>query len=182
MHCEPPEITGFRAGKDSVGSGGTGRTARGPAQDTTINRDLDALRGVLSKAIEWGVITAHPMKPVRDAKVDTLGRLRYLTPDEEKRLRAALEARERRDATAAGVSTPGAANAATRPFPSTARYPDHITPITLLALNTGLRRGELLALTWRDVDLVQLHLTVQGATAKSGLTRYVPLNTEASTR
>jgi hypothetical protein len=57
-------------------------------KDATINRDLDALRSVLSKAKAWKVITEHPMQDVKRAKVDTIGRLRYLSPDEEQRLRA----------------------------------------------------------------------------------------------
>src|SRR4029453_10701633 len=77
------------------------RTARRKAsrRDTTINRDLDALRGVLSRAVEWGLITEHPMRGVRAAKVDAIGRLRYLSGAEEKRLRTALETRDeaRRD-------------------------------------------------------------------------------------
>ena len=147
--------------------------------DATINRDLDTLRSVLSRAVEWGVIAAHPMRTVRKAKVDILGRLRYLSADEERRLRAALEAREesRRDGRrrfnawreARGYDT----------LPPFGAYADHMTPIVLLALNTGLRRGELLALTWGDVDFAAAQLTVQGASAKSGLTRYLPLNSEA---
>ena len=54
---------------------------------------------MLSKAVEWGVLAANPMQPIRRAKVDTLGRLRFLSPEEEQRVRAAREARDeaRRD-------------------------------------------------------------------------------------
>jgi len=157
------------------------RSARRRAgiRDTTINRDLDAIRAVLSKAVEWGLITEHPLRPVKRAKVDTIGRLRYLSPAEETRLRAALDVRDasRRDGrrrfnawrTARGYKT----------LPDFGNYPDHLAPITLLALNTGLRRGELLALIWADVDLVAARLTVRGASAKTGLTRHIPLNSEA---
>jgi integrase len=42
-----------------------------------------------------------------------------------------------------------------------------------------LRRGELLALEWKSVDLERKMLTVEGFNAKSNQTRHVPLNTEA---
>ena len=48
-----------------------------------------------------------------------------------------------------------------------------------MAINTGLRRGELFNLQWADVDLVRKVITVEGQTSKSGQTRYVQLNSEA---
>ena len=49
----------------------------------------------------------------------------------------------------------------------------------LLALNTGLRRGELLGADLGRRRPDGARVTVAGATAKTGLTRYVPLNSEA---
>jgi integrase len=51
--------------------------------------------------------------------------------------------------------------------------------LVLVALNTGLRRGELLGLKWSAVNLSAKLLTVAAETAKSGHTRRVPLNVEA---
>ena len=46
-------------------------------------------------------------------------------------------------------------------------------------MNTGLRRGELLALRWESIDFSRRILTVEGGTAKNRQTRHVPLNDEA---
>src|SRR3954452_24067935 len=58
-------------------------------------------------------------------------------------------------------------------------FSDYLKPLVLLSLHTGVRRGELFALTWQSVELQSGRITVHGATAKSGRTRHIPLNTEA---
>jgi integrase len=54
-----------------------------------------------------------------------------------------------------------------------------IKPIVLLALNTGLRRGELLALKWEDIDMDQRQVTITSDSAKSRKARHIPLNGKA---
>ena len=50
---------------------------------------------------------------------------------------------------------------------------------TIFALNTGLRRMELLTLTWAQVDMKQGFVTVTAEVAKGKRTRRVPLNATA---
>src|SRR5215208_4666808 len=60
----------------------------------TVNRDLAALRAALSKAIEWELIDSHPLAKLKPIKGDRLTKVRYLSQDEEERLRGALAARD----------------------------------------------------------------------------------------
>ena len=48
-----------------------------------------------------------------------------------------------------------------------------------MALNTGLRSGELTSLRWKDIDLRFSLLTVRADEAKSGKARHILLNDEA---
>ena len=51
---------------------------------------------------------------------------------------------------------------------------DLIRSVTLFALNTGLRRGEIFNLQWPDVDLVRERIIVRKT--KSSMERFVPMN------
>ena len=65
------------------------------------------------------------------------------------------------------------------PMPEIAKYCDHITPMVLLSLNTGVRQGELFSLAWENVDLVRKTVTVLASHSKGNTTRTIPLNAEA---
>jgi integrase len=153
------------------------RAGRAPS---TANRNIIRLRGVLSRAVEWGVLPEHPLK-VRKLKVDDRSRVRYLSTDEETALREAIEARscEMRDARDSANRWRLERQKEPMEDLRAARFVDHLEPLVLLSINTGVRRGEAFNLTWSDVDLKNKLITVEGDTSKSGQTRHIPLNREA---
>jgi len=51
---------------------------------------------------------------------------------------------------------------------------EHIRPIVVMALNTGMRRGEILNLKWQDVDLRNRVIKIRKT--KNNETRIVPIN------
>ncbi len=55
-----------------------------------------------------------------------------------------------------------------------AASPPHLRPIVVVALNTGMRRGEILRLTWENVDFGKRVITVEQS--KSGRIRHIPMN------
>lgn len=147
----------------------------------TVNRDLTALKAALSKAVEWGHLPEHPLSKVKPSKVDQRGKVRFLDADEEQRLRKELADRSKRMCQKRDRFNEWRTARGHKPTPSlrSVAYVDHLEPMILISINTGLRRGELLNLKWRDVDFQRANLTIEGGTAKSGSTRHIPLNAEA---
>lgn len=157
------------------------RKIKGGTKPATVNRDLGTLKAALNRAVEWGYLDANPLARVKPVKTDDLGRPRFLSDDEEIRLRGALDDREERHRKARESANAWRSERDYPLMPDLRALPfvDHLKPIVLLALNTGMRRGEIFNLASEDVDLARALLTVRGAGAKSGKTRHLPLNAEA---
>jgi integrase len=154
--------------------------AKSGVKPTTIRRDLGALRAMFSKAVDWKLLDQSPAGKVKLPKIDRDKRPRSLEDDEEQRLREALKTREvrmkdKRTRFNGWRETRGLNVYEARTVP----YSDHLAPIILLALNSGLRRGEIFNLEWRDFDPRRKRLTVRAEAAKDSETRVVPLNEEA---
>lgn len=116
-----------------------------PLSAATVNRYLAALSLAVGVAVrEWGWLPRNPLQRVRKLR-EPAGRVRCLGAEERLRLLSAC-----------------------RHSPSPALY-----DLVLLALATGARKGELLGLTWADVDLTRGRLLFQHT--KNGHRRAVPL-------
>lgn len=61
---------------------------------STVNRKMGSISGVFSRAAEWDYIADHPLAKLKQLKVDSNGVIRYLSTEETKRLRGALDARQ----------------------------------------------------------------------------------------
>jgi integrase len=96
------------------------------------------LSRIYSIAIDNGTNIQNPCRKVRFLRMDNQ-RNRYLSEDEETRLMAILV--ERRA---------------------------HLRSIVILALHTGMRRGEILSLRWNQIDFARGLILVQRT--KSGRT------------
>lgn len=159
------------------------RTAwlNGGNKPATANRKMGSISGVFSRAVEWAYLPASPLEKVKQLKVDTIGRIRYLSKAEAKALRDALDAREERIRAERDSANEWRSKRGRDALPDlrALAFADHLKPMVLLSLNTGMRRGEVFNLRWHDVNLQAKTLTVAGEGAKTSETRHIPLNAEA---
>ncbi len=157
------------------------RKLKSGVKPATVNRDLGTLKAALNRAVEWGYLDTNPLAGVKPVKTDDLGQPRFLNQEEETLLRDALDRRDARHRAARENANKWRSERKYPLMPDLRALPfvDHLKPIVLLALNTGMRRGEIFRLIWADVDLHRAMLTVRGAGSKSGNTRHIPLNSEA---
>lgn len=114
----------------------------------TVNREMSCLRHMCNKAVEWGCLNRSPLQGVKQLK-ELPGRIRYLEVEEVERLMAEID----RLPLEAG------------------RY---LRPVVAVALNTGLRKSEILQLRWRDVDFREKRITV--LKTKNNELRVIPMN------
>jgi site-specific recombinase XerD len=113
----------------------------------SVNRYRALISLIFRLGVENGKVKENPARLIKPRVVNN-ARTRWLSPEEEVRLRGQIET----------------------------RHPGHI-PELELALNTGLRRGEMYSLTWENVNLFRRVLTIPRS--KNGETRHVPINSVA---
>ncbi|VVM48058.1 tyrosine-type recombinase/integrase [Pseudomonas fluorescens] len=147
---------------------------------STVNRKMGSISGVFSRAIEWDYIGTHPLAKLKQLKVDSMGLVRYLDADETKRLRDTLDTRQDEMKAERENANKWRADRGKEQMQSLVHLPftDHLKPMVLVSLNTGMRRGELFDLKWSAVNFDTKTITVAGDTTKTSDTRYIPMNKE----
>jgi len=148
---------------------------------STVNRKMGSISGVFSRAVEWGFISAHPMARLKQLKVDSKGVVRYLSADESRQLRQALDDRQETSRSEREAGNKWRAERGRELYPSLVDlvFTDHLKPMVLVSLNTGIRRGELFNLEWPRINFSNKTITVIGDTTKNAEIRHIPMNKEA---
>jgi integrase len=114
----------------------------------TIDREVTVIRAILGKAVKWGRLGKNPADRVEDYDEDN-SRERFLSREEVRKL---LWATKRVRSTL-------------------------LRPAVYLALETGMRKAELLSLRWQDVNFEASKILAQDT--KSGEPRHVPMSRRA---
>ncbi|CAA9889972.1 conserved hypothetical protein [Candidatus Methylobacter favarea] len=143
---------------------------------STIRRNETTLKAALNKAVEWGFIAVSPLAGTKPVKSEDDRIVAYLDADQERRLIKAVNDREARIKSGRESANEWRRVRHYEVKPSITGFADHLKPMIIVSLNTGLRKGELLSLTWSAVDFGNRVLTVTGANAKSGHSRHIPMN------
>lgn len=148
---------------------------------STVNRRTALLRSVLSRAVEWEILETHPLARLKQLKVDRSPNIRYLTEDEETRLRMALDSREARLRADRVSGNAWRTDRGYELYPdlNDVSYVDHLKPLVLLSLNTGARKGELFRMQWEDIDFDRKSIALVMRGKRKSHTRHIPLNNDA---
>src|SRR5262245_52038070 len=125
-------------------------TVRGTTRSiASVNRELEILRAILNFALRQDWISKNPFNSGASliSKADETHRERLMTFEEEKKLLAACEADSRK----------------------------HLRPILIAAVDTAMRRGELLKLCWRNVDFDVRSIEIEAFNTKTARARAVAM-------
>ncbi|QJY36942.1 site-specific integrase [Vibrio europaeus] len=150
------------------------KLGRSPA---TVSYAVNRLKAAFNRAVEWEWIESHNLNKVKLVREENT-RVRYLSETEERTLMRSLRNRDEqiRAQRRSGNRHRQERNQGLYPTFDNVRFVDYLEPLVITAINTGLRRGELLALKWGDIDFEQQYLSVRAQNAKAKKSRNIPLN------
>lgn len=117
-------------------------------EPATVNREMRCLGHMFNMAITWGHVKKNPVSEVKSLK-EPPGRVRYLIQEEMKALFKTID------------QLPG-------------RSGIYLRPIVVMALNTGMRKSEILNLKWKNIDLEGRKITIMKS--KNNEIRTIPIN------
>ena len=133
----------------------------GEVAPATVNQEIKRLRHMLNRAIEWGYIRENPCKGIKNMK-EPSGRIRYLSHDEMEKLLKACDV----------SSLAEKPNNKGRTFSKIISV--YLKPIVLIAIHSGMRRGEIMGLRWKDIDYKERRIILNKT--KNNETKMIPIN------
>ena len=147
----------------------------------TINRLVVALKASINWAVEREIIKENPIAKLRPLREDDSDKkIRYLSYEERERLYAALNAREERMKAERDNHNKWLEERemALSPDLKDCAFVDHLKPMVIVSLNTGIRQGSLFQLRWNDIDFQEEILSVPPLAEKTGKLLHIPMNFE----
>ena len=174
------EVERWRSERLKTGRRKKSDKERDGCSPATLNRDITELRLCLAKAVSAKLLKGNPLDGLKPLKVDSTPKTRVLTEDEEKRLYAALDKREQEMREGRASANVWRKDRGYELLPDLGKldYADFLKPLITLLLYSGIRRGEAFNLRWSDVDFDKATIRIQGATAKTNRTRFLPMNSK----
>jgi integrase len=145
---------------------------------STLNRYVTALQAALNWGVEQDIIKFNPLnRSKRLQERDSNKKTRYLSDEERTRLLAALDEREARLRTGRENHNQFLAEREKELLPPLdGGFADYLKPMVLLAMNIGVRRGNLFSLKWGDVDFDTETIYLPADTTKPGKDLHVYMN------
>lgn len=148
QHLKPAFPAALRAITKAQAESYIGKRIESGAAASTINREMTVLKHILARAVLWEYLSVNPIVGLKPLR-EPSGRTRFLSVEEIGRLLEACDTSES----------------------------VYLKPFAIVAMNTGMRRNEILSLNRKSVDWANQIATL--ADTKNGETRHVYLNEAA---
>lgn len=117
----------------------------------TYNRHLARIKGLFSRAVEHELLKSNNLSQIKKLKIISK-KVRYLSERETKNFFEALP-----------------------------KQSVLVQNIILIAYYTGMRKNEILTLSWDDIDIDTNQIVLQAHNTKANKTRYIPINPKIKT-